>query len=149
MTETTFLTYKTGRIVGKKTTMHWKEYQTQIVEKHRVRLVGWPPELPFNIKDLSESELIVVLKGLTDGTCRWERVPLADIASSLAAKENAPPKKKRTRKRKGLGSVTDDSPHPKSCRIELPQLIDNAAPESPSSSAILDPALCVDGSPLD
>ena len=105
--------------------MHWKEYQTLIVEKHRVHLVGWPEEMPFNIKNLGENELIVLLKALTDATCRWERVPLADISASLAAKDNEPPRKKRVRKRKASSIGESDTLQPKTSRIVSSEVVND------------------------
>ncbi|KAH7918001.1 hypothetical protein BV22DRAFT_1025317, partial [Leucogyrophana mollusca] len=80
-------------ITGKsgKVSMNYDNYETKIMQNLKVKLVGWPSDVPFTSpsKINTVTEVRKLRDALKDGTCHWVAMSAADIeehAKSLATR---------------------------------------------------------------
>lgn len=90
--------------------MSYARYQTDIVEKYSVELIGWPARL-LPLKTPSEIRVLADLKllrnALIEGSCRWVHLSRPDIQNRIdehqrrAESGEVPAKKRKERSDKG------------------------------------------------
>ena len=67
--------------------MSWKQYESRVVDKHSVELVGYPFTTIRDLSGLSLQDLTTIQTALEEGHCKWARLSSAELNARKAARD--------------------------------------------------------------
>ncbi|KAH7922363.1 hypothetical protein BV22DRAFT_976567, partial [Leucogyrophana mollusca] len=92
-------------ITGRSVAMNYQNYDTSLVPTHKIKLIGWPPDVPFVNPSLigTVGAIRKLRDALKSGSCRWIRLNSREVEAhrmEVEAREQAGETVGRKRKRR-------------------------------------------------
>jgi hypothetical protein len=116
-----------GEIIGKDDiAMNYQNYNTAIITRYKVQLVGWPPYIPFtNPSNLKTEHLQRLIDALNSTECKWRVMSGDEIRAHNAQYDSAmasgqvvnKPRKERSDKNKKRSGENAGAPSAKKQKV--------------------------------